>query len=268
MQRGRHGQPPAVDDAAREFMVACQVEHGVAEQAADLALGRDEVGGARGVADVLVGRVFALGAVGGDQRGIGLAAQHAVQLPGQVLGILHAAVGAACAKRRDAVGAVARKDHAAMDEAVHAQAGEGVDAGPFQLEGRVLAQQGADAGNDVLGLFLFLGIGVPAQLEVDAPDIVGLAVQQHALARVEGRVEPEPALGGEFGMHLHVGDQEAVAEDAAMAFLAQQAAQRRARAVAGQDPLRIDAVAAVGRLHGQQGALGLRFECRDLAVPA
>jgi hypothetical protein len=44
------------------------VQHRVAEQAAHLALGRDEVGRARGVADVLVGRVFALARVAVEQR--------------------------------------------------------------------------------------------------------------------------------------------------------------------------------------------------------
>jgi hypothetical protein len=40
-----------------------------------------------------------------------------------------------------------------------------------------------------------------------------LLVQQHALAAVEGRVEPEPAFGREGGLHHHVGDQEAVLEE-------------------------------------------------------
>ena len=79
---------------------------------------------------------------------------------------------------------------------------------------------------DLLRLLLLLGVGIPAELEVDAPDVVRLAVQQHALARVEGRVEPEPALGGEIGRHLHVGDQEAVLEDAALALQAQHGAHK------------------------------------------
>ena len=80
--------------------VARQRQHRVAEQPADLALGRDEVGRA--------GRV----AAGSRRRRIrarwrscragasgALAAQHGGELPGQVLGVLHAGVGAARAER-------------------------------------------------------------------------------------------------------------------------------------------------------------------------
>ena len=63
-------------------------------------------------------------------------------------------------------------------------------------------------------LFLFL-VDVPAKLEIDAPYAVRLLVQQGRLAAVEGRVEPEPALGREVGVHHHVGDQKVVLEDAA-----------------------------------------------------
>lgn len=65
---GRHRQAAAVDQRARERMLARQVEHGVAEGAADFALGRDEVGRARRIQDVLVGGVFAFGGVAVDQR--------------------------------------------------------------------------------------------------------------------------------------------------------------------------------------------------------
>ena len=50
-----------------------------------------------------------------------------------------------------------------------------------------------------LGLPLRVRIGVGAELKVDAPDVVGLLVQQRRLAVMEGRVEPEPALGREVG---------------------------------------------------------------------
>ena len=67
---------------------------------------------------------------------------------------------------------------------------------------RRCAEQRLHARDDALGLLLLVRVGVPAELEVDAPDVVGLPVQQHALARVERRVEPEPALGRHVVLHL------------------------------------------------------------------
>ncbi|CFE03373.1 Uncharacterised protein [Bordetella pertussis] len=249
-------------------MLARQVEHGVAEGAADFALGRDEVGRARRIQDVLVGGVFAFGGVAVDQRFGGVARQHQLQLPGQVLGVLHAAIGAARAERRDAVGRIAGEHHAPMAEMVHALAGEGVDAHPLQFEVGVRAQQGADARQHVLGLDGLDRVGVPAQLEIDAPDIVGLHVQQDRLIGVEGRVEPEPALSGIIGRHLHVGDQEAVLEYPAMGFQVQQLAHRRARAVAGDQPVGMQGVGAVGRVDRDLHAIGLLRHAHHLAFPA
>ncbi len=101
------------------------------------------------------------------------------------------------------------------------------------------------------GFFRLVRIGIPAELEIDSPDIVGLPVQQHALVAMERRIEPEPALGGEAGLHLDVGDQEAVLETAAVAFQAEQTAQRRARAVAGDDMVGSQFVGAIRRLDPQ-----------------
>ena len=116
------------------------------------------------------------------------------------------------------------EEHAAVAEVVDAPAGELVHRHPFQLEGQLRPQHRLDARDDALGLLLGLGVGIPAELEIDAPDIVALLVQQHALAAVEGRVEPEPALGlaprrcapcALRRLHHHVGDQEAVLEELA-----------------------------------------------------
>jgi hypothetical protein len=57
------------------------------------------------------------------------------------------------APKRDLVRRVADEQHAAVVEAVHAPALEGVDADPFQLELALVAQHGLDARDDVLGLF-------------------------------------------------------------------------------------------------------------------
>src|SRR5213075_1836043 len=100
--------------------------------------------------------------------------------------------------------------------------------------------------HDVLGPALELGVGLPAELEVDAPDTVGLLVQQHALARMKRRVEPEAALGRKIHrVHPDVRDQEPVAKLAALRLEPEQRAQRRARTVAGRHMTGLDRVAAI-----------------------
>ena len=69
------------------------------------------------------------------EQGLGcLAAQHGGQLPAEVVGILHAGVGAARAERRHAVRGIAGEQHPAVAEVLHALAGERVDADPLDLE--------------------------------------------------------------------------------------------------------------------------------------
>ena len=85
---------------------------------------------------------------------------------------------------------------------------------------------------------------------------------------VERRVEPEPALGREVGLHLHVGDQEAVAEDAALALLAEQRAQRRARAVAGGDVVGFAAGSGRRACRCRAHAVGALLDADDLVLPA
>ncbi|MCY1509034.1 hypothetical protein D9M68_433630 [compost metagenome] len=271
-QHRGHRQPPAVDQRAREGVALGQLEHRVAEQPAHLALGRDEVGGARRIADVLVGRELAFTRVAVEQCVGCVAGQHGRELPGEVVGVLHARVGAARAEGRHAVRRVAREQHAAVAEALHALAGEGVDAGPADLELHAFeadaVQQRAHARRDALGLAFFHRVGVPAELEVDAPHAVGLLVQQHALAGVERGVEPEAALGGQLRVHRDVGDQEAVAEHAALGFLPQHLAQVGARAVAGGHVAGLQAVLALGRFHGQHRAVVALRDAGDLVVPA
>ena len=126
---------------------------------------------------------------------------------------------------------VAQEKHPPVPEALHALAAEGVDADPFERERSRFTQHGTNAGDDAVGLLLDIRIGIPTKLEVDAPDIVGLPMQQHRLVRVEGRVEPEPALGREIGLHLHVGDEEAVAEYLSRYLQPQHAPDRTARPV-------------------------------------
>ena len=209
----------------------------------------------------------ALGVVGLDQRGVGLPLQNEIELPDEVFRVLHAGIGAACAERRDLMRAVAAKDHPAMHEPVDAPALEGIERDPFQLEIAV-TQHALDARDDVFRLLLDLGIRLRPQLQVDAPDVVRLLVQQGRLPRMERRVEPEPALGRKIGRHLHVRDQEAVVEDLAAEFQPQHVAQGGFRAVAGDQPVRVDLVGALRRLDGQPDALGLAVDRGHLVAPA
>ena len=147
-------------------------------------------------ADVLVGGRAALGVIALEQRFRRSPAQHAVELPGEILGVLEPGIGAARAERRDLMRGIAGEDHAAMDEPVHAPALELVERDPFELE-LVVAEHARDPRPHILRLLFDRGIGIAAELQIDAPDIVGLLVQQRRAAGVKRRIEPEPALGRE-----------------------------------------------------------------------
>src|SRR6516164_10605734 len=112
------------------------------------------------------------------------------------------------------MGSIAGKDDAAMDEAVHAPALEFIERDPFELE-LVVAKHAGDPRPHIVWLLLVRGIDIAVELQVDAPDVVGLLVQQRRAAGMERRIEPEPALGWKFRGHLHVGDQELVLKDLA-----------------------------------------------------
>jgi hypothetical protein len=107
-----------------------------------------------------------------------------------------------------------------------------------------------------------------AELQVDAPDVVGLTVQQGRVSAVERRVEPEPALGRVVRLHHHVGDQEAVLEGAALELQAQGTADRAARAVGREQVVAGQVVGAVRGLHRQAGAVAARLDAGDPVLPA
>ena len=111
---GRRRKAAAVDHAAREVVVLGKRQDGIAQRAAGRIVRRDELGRAGRVPDVLVGRDQPLLLVAVEQRFRGRAREHAGELPGEIVGVLDAAVEAARAERRDLVGSVAEKDHAAV----------------------------------------------------------------------------------------------------------------------------------------------------------
>ncbi|GBD42437.1 hypothetical protein HRbin39_01830 [bacterium HR39] len=264
---GRSRQPAAVDETPGEFVVRGELEGGVAQRHRSRPLRGDEVGGAGGVEDVLVRREAPLEVVRVEQRLGSGALQHQSELPGEVVGVLDAAVAAARAEGRDLVGRIAGEDHPAVAKALEPPALEGVDRDPLELEGP-LAQHGAQPRHHPLGPALLFRIGLRAELQVDAPDVVGLLVQERRLTRVEGRLEPEPALGRVIGLHVDIGDEEAVLEHPADEGQAQKPPDRTLGAVAGHQPLRVDAVRPLRALQLDQHAVVARLHAHHPRAPA
>ena len=135
----------------------------------------------------------------------------------------------------------AGKDHPVVDELRHAPALEFVDRDPLEVEIAV-AEHPRDPRPDIFGQPLDGRVGIAAELQVDAPDIVRLLVEQRRAAGMERRIEPEPAFGGERGGHPDVGDQKLVLEHLAGEVGADHAAQRRARPVARHHIGRTEAI--------------------------
>ena len=132
---------------------------------------------------------------------------------------------------------VAGKDHAAVEKSIHPPALEFVERDPFEIE-LVVAEHTCDPRPHILRTLLDHGVGVRMKLQVDAPDIVRLLVQQRRPPGMERRIEPEPALGRKRRGHLDVGDQELVLEHLPCEFRTDHLPQRGARAVAGDDKIR------------------------------
>ena len=93
-------------------------------------------------------------------------------------------------------------------------------------------------------------------------------MQQRRLPRMKWRVEPEPALGRKLGLHLHVSDKKAVAEDLPLPFQAHQVAQRAAGAVGRDHVVGFDAVAAMRRIDLDRGTVLAGFDADRLVLPA
>ena len=162
---------------------------------------------------------------------------------------------------------VAREQHAPVPERGHALALERVDRRPGDLEGRLFAEHGFQARDDALGLPLLDVISLRPELEVDAPHVVRLLVQENRLAFVEGWLEMEPALGREIRLHLDVDDEEAVVEDLSLEAEAEHVAKRRARAIGGNQPIGFDGISAIGRLDADFDVVPASIEPHDLVAP-
>ena len=86
-------------------------------------------------------------------------AQHAIELPRQILGVFEPGIGAARAERRDLMRGIAGEDHAAMDEPVHPPALEFVERDPFEIE-LVVAEHARDPRPHILRQLFDAGIGI------------------------------------------------------------------------------------------------------------
>ncbi len=163
---------------------------------------------------------------------------------------------------------VAGEQHAVVAKMLHAPALERVDAGPLDLELHRVAQHRRDARQDALGFPFDFRVGVPAELEVDAPDIVSLAVHQRRLIGVERRVEPEPTLGGNRRFHPNVGDEKAVVKHLALEIDSLHRADRALRAVGSDQPIADEAIRALRRVDAERHAVRICNDARDLVQPA
>src|SRR5579864_7461729 len=163
---------------------------------------------------------------------------------------------------------ISREEHAPVAKLVEATALEGIDAGPDDLEAALGAQHGTNAWDHPLGRPLQLGIGIGAQLQIDAPDVVGLTVQECRASRMESRVEPEAALGRKIRLHAHVGDEEAVFEHLSLEVEPESAADGAAHAVSGDQVIAAQPVASVGSLDLDFDMIGTRRHAGDAILPA
>jgi len=81
------------------------------------------------------------------------------------------------------VGAVAREDHAPVDEAGHPAALESINAIPFLRIFHVGAKHRSDLRVHIFWPDRGVAVDLPAKLEVDPPDVVRLLVQSAPTGR-------------------------------------------------------------------------------------
>ena len=126
----------------------------------------------------------------------------------------------------DLMRGIAGEHHPAVHEPLHPAALELVQRDPLEIE-LVMAEHTRDPRPYMVRALLDRRVGKGTQLQVDAPDIVRLLVQQRRAAGVKRRIEPKPALGREFRRHLDVGDQELIFKQLPGEFRAHHLPQRR-----------------------------------------
>jgi hypothetical protein len=143
---------------------------------------------------------------------------------------------------------------------------------PHRLPRQVAFADGIEVALHELGdgrrLQRFFGALAGAQLVVDAPDVVGLAVHQHGRAGVPRRVEPGAALGRMVAVQLDVDDHVAAFVARAFQREPQRFAHEALAAVAGREPLAVQTVRALGIAHVERHAVAVLRKTRELGAPA
>ena len=107
-------QTTGIDHFPGEGELDGEVEHRVAQPLVAGALRDEEIGRAGRVADIRLGGLDAFRVVGFEQRDRRFPLQDQGKLPGEVVAVLDAGIGAARAERRHLVGGVADKQHTAV----------------------------------------------------------------------------------------------------------------------------------------------------------
>ena len=157
-------------------MVPSQVKGRIAKHATRFAFRRDEVCGAGGIQNIFICRIRAFAVIGVQQRLRRQATHYQIQLPHQTVCVLQARVGAPRAKRRDLVCSITNKQQTLMTKLFHATALEGVNTDPLQLKFCVVAKHSFETWQYFFRFALFFGVCIPAQLKVNAPNVIGLLV--------------------------------------------------------------------------------------------
>ena len=125
-----------------------------------------------------------------------------------------------------------------------------------------------DARAHVFRPLLDFRVGIRPELQVDAPDVVRLFVQERRFSRMKRRIEPEPALGREFRIHPHVGDEELILKGLADEIGADHTAQARTRAVTGDHVIGGDGIGTFRRVDRQTHMVVRGLQAYDLITPA
>ncbi len=165
---------------------------------------------------------------------------------------------------------IAGEHHAAVHEPLHAAAAERVDADPFQLEFSFCTEHRLDARHDPFRLF----VPLPDRRRSRA----GSRCARHCPACLcsstdwpgwNGGSNQNQRSVGKSACITHVGDQEAVVEHSAAGTSRPSDSRTGERdAVAGEQPIGGNAIAAVRRLDLERDAIGMVRDGNDMVAPA
>ena len=252
-------------------MVFCQADSRRAKQALSPVCRAQKPRRAVGHQHIVLGCLVPLGVVAVQQGRGGAALTNCGQLPGEVVGILHARVSASCAERADHMRRVTGKKHPPTAQRVDAFAAVGVGAHPDNLA-FIRSQRAAKLGIQALPHHVFatdrFGVGIWRHLVVNAPDAIGHQVLPDGAALVKRRFNPGVALDRWRVFKTHIGNTPAV-----IAFFGRDRGlapgpKRAARAGAVNHVFCLQRVGACRCGQAQGGHICILREGRDAVAPA